>query len=344
MRKLAKVVEIDSIDPIQNADQIEVATIGGWKVVVKKGEFTVGSKAIYIEIDAFLPEGNPLWQFLVDKSSRVFNEVKGHALKTIKLRGQISQGLILPLTEDYPLDIDLTEILGIVKYEKPLSGELSSMAKGSFPILIPKTDQERIQNLTGKWDELKTKQYEVTEKLEGSSMTVYLIDGVFGVCSRNLDLLKDENNPFWQAAIAHDLEDKMRKVLGDNIAIQGELIGEKIQGNYYGLTGRNFHAFDIYDIQKGQYISPESRRYLCKFMGVDHAPVLWESLSIKPIFPHGTFQDQLKELMDACDYGYSEINSKKKREGFVFKSTSSSGDRTSFKIISNAYLLGENNV
>lgn len=95
-RKLASFRTVDAIEPIEGADAIELAVIGGWKVVTKKGEFQPGDPCVYFEIDSFMPDGVPAWQFLVDKSARIFNGVKGHKLRTIKLRGQISQGLILP--------------------------------------------------------------------------------------------------------------------------------------------------------------------------------------------------------------------------------------------------------
>jgi RNA ligase (TIGR02306 family) len=97
-RKLVTVRQIDNLEPIDGADAIEVATIEGWKVVVKKGEFKVGEQCVYFEIDSFLPEGNPAWQFLVDKQGREFEGVRGHRLRTIKLRGVLSQGLALPIT------------------------------------------------------------------------------------------------------------------------------------------------------------------------------------------------------------------------------------------------------
>lgn len=180
-RKLVTVRTIDALDPIEGKDLIEVATIEGWKVVVKKGEFKIGDPCVYFEIDSFLPDGNPAWQFLVDKSSRTFEGQKGHKLRTIKMGGQISQGLALPLCAveyidlvvngqpEYETfddatgvaiasiceqqkhlairDIDFSALLGIKKYEVPLPAELAGQAKGLFPSFIQKTDQERCQNL-----------------------------------------------------------------------------------------------------------------------------------------------------------------------------------------------------
>lgn len=115
-RKLASIRVIDDVEPIIGADAIEVVTLGGWKVVTKKNEFSKGDLCVYFEIDSFLPAGVPAWQFLVDKSSREFEGVVGHRLRTIKLRGAVSQGFVLPISSlfkvveiDGKLYIDLSD-------------------------------------------------------------------------------------------------------------------------------------------------------------------------------------------------------------------------------------------
>lgn len=102
-RKLVTIRTIDAIGPIEGADAIEVATIGGWNVVVKKNEVKVGDKVFYFEIDSFLPDGNPAWQFLVDKQGRTFEGKLGHRLRTVKLRGTTSQGLVLRLDQVFKI-------------------------------------------------------------------------------------------------------------------------------------------------------------------------------------------------------------------------------------------------
>jgi hypothetical protein len=160
-RKLVTIRTVGALDPIPGADAIEVATVEGWQVVVKKNEVKVGDKVVYFEIDSFLPTGNPAWQFLVDKSGRTFEGVVGHRLRTVKLRGQVSQGFIIPLDAvptvvDYIFSLpeetdlrslDLSELLGIKKWEQPLPAELAGQAEGLFPSWMRKTDQERCQNL-----------------------------------------------------------------------------------------------------------------------------------------------------------------------------------------------------
>jgi RNA ligase (TIGR02306 family) len=334
MRKLAKIVEIDALLPIEGADAIECAVVGGWKVVTKKGEYKVGSRAVYCEIDSWIP--HKLAPFLSKgKEPREFEGIQGERLRTIKLRGQLSQGLLLnlddviPWTNSYQLDEDVSEVLGIIKWEKPINAQLAGICKGNFPTLIPKTDQERVQNLTKEIAVAQGSVYEVTEKLEGSSMTCYLIAGEFGVCSRNMDLKRDENNSFWQVAIRNDIENLMRQ-RGDNIAIQGELIGPGIQGNIYKLSKPELYVFDIYDIQEGSYITPDLRRAIITGMGLNHVPVLESNFKL---------ETDVEGLLTKAE-GHSVLGdiTGPEREGLVFKQVN--GGMT-FKAISNKYLLGE---
>jgi RNA ligase (TIGR02306 family) len=197
MRKLATIRKIEELNPIEGADKIELATVGGWKVVCQKGLYNVGDLAVYFEIDSWIPHAVAPFLTKPEHFPKVFDGVEGERLKTIKLRGQLSQGLLMPLAEiskffsvtpHWSEDEDVTEILGIKKWEKAIPAQLAGVCKGNFPSLIPKTDQERVQNLKKEIQAAQGLVFEVTEKLEGSSMTCYLIDGEFGVCSRNMNL------------------------------------------------------------------------------------------------------------------------------------------------------------
>lgn len=335
MRKMATLRVIDAIGPIEGADAIEVATVGGWKVVVKKGEFTVGARAVYCEIDSWIP--TELAPFLSKgKEPREFEGVKGERLRTVKLRGQLSQGLllnldaVLPGTNSFQDGDDVSEVLNIRKWEMPMNAQLAGLVKGTFPSQIPKTDQERVQNLNKEIAAAEGMMFEVTEKLEGSSMTCYLIDGEFGVCSRNMDLKRDENNAFWATAIREDIEAKMRDTGSDaQFAIQGELIGPGIQNNIYKKSGTEFYVFDVYNIQTGEYLTPAFRRALIERMGLNHVPL------INPNYPIVASIDGLLEAAE----GASVLSPMRiEREGIVFKQVD--GGMT-FKAISNKYLLGE---
>lgn len=353
MRKLATIRTIDKIEPIPGADKIVKATVGGWQLVTAiDNGFSAGDAVIYLEIDSWVP--TEIASFLSKgKEPRVFNGVKGERLRTVKLRGQISQGLLLPLSvlpessgilvigNDVPresLDVDVSEILNIQKWEPPINPQLAGIQRGTFPSFIPKTDQERIQNLKGELEYWvgSPLTWEETEKLEGSSMTVYLNipsetpEDDFGVCSRNMDLVRDANNTFWKVAIRDNLEEKMRGYT-DGFALQGELIGPGVQGNIYGLTEHRFMVFDIYDIKAGKYVLPRARREICTNLGIDHVPVLGTAVSLNG----ETMESMIRRADGASVMG--DIKGPR-REGLVYKCNEVD---PSFKVISNEYLMGE---
>jgi len=335
-RKLATIRKIAAIEPIEGADAIEVAVVDGWKVVVKKGEFQVDSLACYVEIDAWIP--TELAPFLSKgKEPREYEGVKGERLRTVKLRGQLSQGLLLPVTSDICVKLgavdadlegaDVTEALGIIKWERPMNAQLAGMARGNFPSLVPKTDQERIQNLTRSFDEFMLDTWSVTEKLDGSSCTFYLDDeDVFHVCSRNLDLKEDDANSFWKVARKFQIEDIMRRNFMKGMAIQGEMIGEGIQGNQY-KTQLDFYVYDMYNTHTGQYILPVQLKAACERLGLKHVPILAKGVTL--------VGSSIQSILSEAE-GKSQLNGSE-REGVVFKSESIH-DR-SFKAINNKWLL-----
>jgi RNA ligase (TIGR02306 family) len=325
-RKLASIRRISSLSPIPNADFIELAKVDGWQVIVKKGEFEVNDLVVYFEIDSFVPTF--VCPFL--KNQREYNSVMGSHLKTIKLKGVISQGLILPRSVCTSVlhkeGMDVTSELEVQLYEKPIPAQLSGIAKGNFPSFIPKTDQERIQNISDElWSKYRTVQWEVTEKLDGSSMTMYFKDGMFGVCSRNLELDRSqENNTFVQVASAY--EDLMSEFEA-NIAVQGELVGPGIQGNHYRLSKPEFYLYNVYDIDAQRYISPAKARVMAIQLDMHYVPVIHE----KTLLP-----ETKEEVLMSAD-SFSWLNdSLIPNEGVVYKSSLGS-----FKAISNKWLLNE---
>lgn len=325
---MASIRKIDGIRPIEGADAIEAAVVGGWTVVVRRGEFAVGDLVVYLEIDSWVP--HDLAPFLSKGSEpREFNGVKGERLRTVKLRGQVSQGLLIPAWGTFPEGTDMTEALGIQKYEASIPAQLAGDVEGPFPSVIPKTDQERIQNLTEElkeWQDNSAFTWEATEKLDGSSMTVFVTGDTEGVCSRNWALKETEGNGLWRVARAEQLIEKIRST-GRNLALQGELIGEGIQGNRYNVRGQEFHLFDIYDIDRGEYMTPFERRTFCNTHGIKHVPVIATETVI---------QEFVQGLLDMAE-GKSMLNDKAEREGLVFKCNTFGGP--SFKVISNKFLL-----
>ena len=367
MRKLASIRRIADILPIEGADAIEVAVVDGWKVVIKKGEFAVGDSAIYLEIDSWVP--HEIAPFLSKgHEPREYNGVKGERLRTIKLRGQVSQGLLLNYWDfpevvtafhktrvvnpnDTDSNFDVTDILGIQKWEAEIPAQLQGQAAGSFPTsLIPKTDQERIQNCFGEiakrakrfatekvWnaetqtleehpvvlsEDFEEPTYEVTMKLDGSSCTIFRWEGELRVASRNLELkLNEENKDNTFVAMALKIGDK----IPDGFAFQGELMGPGIQGNREGFTEHRFFVFDIFNIQEHAYLKPLSRQLECKHRGLEHVPMLGDAWNAPESVDSGL------ALADGPSINH------KIREGLVWKCNEDPS--FSFKTISNQFLL-----
>lgn len=335
-RKLASIQTVADLQPIPEADLIEVATINGWKLVVKKGQFCIGDLAIYCEIDCMLPIREE-FEFLRKSSYKKIGDKEGFRLKTIRLKGQVSQGLLLPIDTLKPLIYphhykalkagdEVTEALGIWKYELPIPAQLVGVMRGNFPNFIPKTDEERIQNLTTVYPNFQKNKFYVTEKLDGSSATFYYNNGLFGVCSRNIDLFEDAENSFWKVARQLDLE-TILSTLG-NYSFQGELIGEGIQGNPYKLKGQQVHFFNAYNIDGQHYCDYETFKGFMESFNLQHVPVLNESFALP---------DTIDELILSAE-GKSVLNEQTEREGLVIRSHNRN---ISFKVISNKFLLKE---
>jgi RNA ligase (TIGR02306 family) len=332
-RKLASVVKIADIQPIVGADAIMVASVKGWKVVVKKDEYKVGDLAVYYEIDSFLPI-RPQFEFLRKSSFKRMGSSEGFRLKTIRLRGQISQGLLTPIPEGIsnPKEgDDLTEALDIVKYEPPIPAQLAGKIKGTFPSFIPKTDEIRIQNFESEvgFSPVGERAY-VTEKLDGTSFTCYFNNGVFGVCGRNWELSETDDNSLWRMAKMLELKEKMTK-LGKNIALQGELIGAGINGNLYGMSDHKLYFFTGYDIDKGRRMFFDELEWVLFGLQLQMVPVLEKYGFVIPN------ENNIVDYMLKYAEGKSVLNMEVDREGVVVRGLER---EFSFKAISNTYLLG----
>lgn len=348
-RKLVTIRTVGEILPIDGADAIETAKVDGWQCVVKKGVFRPGDLGVYCEIDSFMPV-RPEFEFLRKGCyKRLADGSEGFRIRTIRLRKTLSQGLLLPMT-DFPgmsteIGADVTEALGVIKYEPPIPAQLSGKIRGNFPGFLRKTDQERIQNLYGKYAEsFRDQWFEATVKLDGSSCTVYRRDESFGVCSRNLDLVEDDANSFWNVVNRLGLRDVLSRY-GKNIALQGELVGEGIQKNAERLTGQHFYLFDVFDIDAQRYLTPDERYIVLKDLIVliheGRAPVVGDILKHVPVID--TFKPFLQmNLEQILEYAEGKSINSDNREGVVFKSADRiDGEVVSFKAISNRYLLEE---
>lgn len=268
-RKLATIRRIVAIEPIVGADRIVLAIVDGWQSVVKKDEFKVGDLVVFAEIDSVLPF-KPWSEFLRDKRS----PDKVIRLKTCKLKGTLSQGVIFPLDiidlETFPLiveeGLDVTEHLGIEKYNPQIPAHLAGKVKGNFPThIFPKTDSERLQNL---WhdkfkDEIQGVRFVSRVKADGTSFSTFIHNGEVGVCSRNLMLdLTDEGNVYVEMFKKYNLEE-MFKSLNRNLVIQAEVIGPGIQKNRLNVSEKQIQVFDIFDIDTHRYFDYHDLMLFC---------------------------------------------------------------------------------
>jgi RNA ligase (TIGR02306 family) len=333
-RKLATIEKIIDIQPIPNADSIERITVRGWHCVAKKGEFKVGDCCVYIEIDSLLPI-RPEFEFLRKSCYKQYEGAEGFRIRTQHLRGQVSQGIVFPLSilPKYivPVQgIDVTDDLGIIKYDPPLPACLSGIAAGVYPVFIQRTDEKRIQNYTEFFPaifERKDIKYYTTEKLDGSSGTYFLMNDKFSVCSHNLELIETKDNTFWQVARELAVEEKLRLVKR-NIALQGELIGPGIEKNRYKLNKQTIRYFSIFDIDRYRYFSFNEFTEMMKILALPTVPIVSYSY---------TMPDSIDDILNVGD-GTSVLNKDTLREGLVFRAIGVN-EHISFKVLSNAYII-----
>ena len=334
MRHLVSMKTIDTLSPIEGADRIEKATIGGWNVVVAKGLHTEGDKVIYLEIDSVLPEDNPVFaEFMKHGVKNVVtfdgDEVRGHVLRTIRLRGQYSQGAILPLSVT-GLSSDATveevdqwgEAQGVFKYDPPAVFSNSGII-GNYPVKYARqTDSERVQNLTDAFlQSLNPNEWIASEKVDGMSATFFKDeDGVLRAASRNYEV-KTDQGIFQEIIAKYDLENKM--VAG--AMIQGEIFGEGIQKN--PLQKKGHHLLVFHD----------------NGVGDDDYRAWIDGLRV-PVYEDFTLPSTVSGAVEQVDGLKSLLNPKVQAEGVVWWNTTGTiyselGDRANFKAINNKFLL-----
>ena len=189
-RKLATVRTIREITSIDGADRIEIVKVDGWQSITQKNQFKLGDQAVYFECDSWLPN-EPRYAFLKERCYRKNELGEGMRLKTMKLKKQLTQGLLMPLS-DYPEipcnadgryneELDYTELLNVKLYEVPVSANLAGQVRGQFPSYITKTDEERIQNEIEYFSLYKDVTFEASEKLDGcldENTTILTEDGL----------------------------------------------------------------------------------------------------------------------------------------------------------------------
>ena len=324
-RSLVHIESIKELNPIPDADRIVSAKVLGWNIVVKKDEFKVGDKVVYFEIDSVVDSANPYFAFLADRKFKV---------KSMRLRGALSQGLVAPLSilsnysdrTEWAIGEDVTELTKTIKFEPPIPVQLQGQVKGSFPThLISKTDELRVQSFPDVINELKGLNCYSSIKCDGTSLT-FINDGTRRVCSRNIEFKVEENPDNLYVKMSQNIN------IPEGFAIQAEICGPGIQGNKMGLSEPKLFVFNVYNLSEHKYLDYGDFIDFCKHNG----------LTTVPILSVGTFDytvEQLLEIVSSLKYDNGSP-----AEGVVIRPLTEIYSqvlkgRLSIKAISNEFLL-----
>ena len=343
MRKLASIQRIWKIEPIEGADRIELASVLGWQCVVNKGQFRPMDLAVYFEIDSFLPI-RPEFEFMRTSSYRKTDIMgEGFRLRTMRFQGQISQGLLLPISQfpelptEVTLGMDVTNVLGVKKWEIEEKVTTGGTVIGNLPVDVPHTDETRVQaepNLIGEFAGLE---YYITTKMDGSSHSVSLDEEGFHVTGHNYEYKDDGKSAFYELVKRDDIENKVRKYFEENnlhlLTIQGELCAPGIQQNRLKLTRPEWYVFTIR--LDGKRVGLKKMQEISETLGLQMVPVEEVGTDLPSKYP------TVDALLERADGEYPKGG---KKEGIVIRPTEPVFSERisaalSMKVVSNKYLL-----
>lgn len=343
MRKLASIQRIWRIDPIEGADRIELAHVLGWQCVVNKGQFQEMDLAIYFEVDSFLPIA-PEFEFLRASSYRKTDIMgEGFRLRTMKFRGQISQGLLLPVSafstipSDAELGLDVTEILGVKKWEIEERITTGGTMIGTLPYDIPHTDETRVQAEPDLIRDFAGLEYYISTKMDGSSHSVGIDENGFHVTGHNYEYKDDGNSSFYELVKSMDLQTKMEAFFVKNnlsaFTIQGELCAPGIQKNRLKLTKPAWYVFTIRE--NGKRVGLNRMLEICEKLDLESVPIEEVGTDLPAKYP------TVESLLERADGNYPKGG---KKEGIVIRPTEPVyckriSASLSMKVVSNKYLL-----
>lgn len=369
-RKLAHIEQIIDLRPIKGADRIEVAIVLGWECVVKKGEFKIGDKIVYIEVDSIVPDC-PEFEFLRQRKFRI---------KTIKLKKQISQGLIVSLEtlnkisndniilSKLNIGDDVTEKMNIVKYLTPSEKQeiekltkqnkfkkfmmryswfrklvLNKIKKESFPYWVSKTDEERIQNIPQIIEQYANELVYVTEKIDYQSVTFTgkmlprfdnwigkILPKKFKFFVCSRNLINNNKESLYWT-IAKKYN--IEKILKENptITIQGEQGDTNVQGNKYKISEPTLWVFNIIDHETKYHYNNLEIANFCSLHGLTPVPILDMFLPLSELG---------KSVSDLVEFSKgTSVLTDIPREGLVVRCIKNGNKILSFKIINPEFLL-----
>ena len=343
MRKLASVQRIWKIEPIEGADRIELAHVLGWQCVVNKGQFKPMDLAVYFEVDSFLP-ARPEYEFLRASSYRKTDVMgEGFRLKTMKFCGQISQGLLLPL-DTFPAipanvepGFDVTELLGIRKWEIEERITTGGTMIGTLPYDVPHTDETRVQAEPELIQAFSGLQYYISTKMDGSSHSICVDEEGFHVTGHNYEYRDDGKSPFYELVKAMGLQEKVENYVAaaglKTLTIQGELCAPGIQQNRLKLTKPAWYVFTVR--KDGKRVGLNDMLATCDELQLEHVPIEEVGMDLPAVYP------TVDALLARADGEYPKGG---KKEGIVVRTTepvynSLIGGPLSMKVVSNKYLL-----
>lgn len=343
MRKLASVQIVKDVLPIEGADRIELVLVLGWQCVAKKGEFSKGDKCVYFEIDSFLPI-RPEFEFLRSSSYKKNDLVgEGFRLKTQKFRGQISQGMCLPMSilegAQYGLNEgdDVSELLGVVKFEVPEMATGGGNTIGVLPGNVPYTDEIRVQAMPELLQAFSNLHYYISTKIDGSSHSISYDSNGFHATGHNYEYKDDGSSAFYEFIKKRGLPEKLKVYRDSNniesIVIQGEFAGPGVQKNRLGLKNAEWYAFNI--CIDSRRVNLGAFEDICKELGITTVPIEETGYDLPSKYP------TVEALLERADGNYPNGG---RKEGIVIRPIEPVycdliGTDLSMKVVSNKYLL-----
>lgn len=343
MRKLASVQEVIDVKPIEGADRIELGFVLGWQCVVNKGQFKTGDKAVYFEIDSFLPI-RPEFEFLRSSSYKNNDFMgEGFRLKTMNFRKQVSQGLLLPVSnfpeinENTPVGTDVTELLGVKKWEVPERVTTGGTTIGNLPYDVPYTDETRVQAEPELIKEFAGLDYYITTKMDGSSHSISMDENGFHVTGHNYEYKDDEHCSFYNLVNKRDIKNKIETYIKDKgyktLTIQGEFCAPGIQKNRLKLKEPEWYVFTVRI--NGERVGLKKMQEVTKDLGLLMVPLEEEGHDLPSKYP------DVNSLLLRSDGEYPNGG---KKEGIVIRPTEPIYSEIvrsslSMKVVSPKYLL-----
>lgn len=329
---IVEVCEIKNIESHPNADRLDIAQVKGWNCIVGKNQYKIGDWVVFFPPDSIIPNN------IIEKYELEFLKKDGR-VGTLKLRGFISQGLVLPVTglcsEWIDLGDNVADILGIKKYEVQerivsKSGKITSK-KVQNPYFSKYTEIENVKNFDREFQEGDI--VVITEKIHGSNIRFgwlpieinfkngnvlgilrslwkkYILgekcEFVYGSHNVQLQFVNDKNF-YGKNIYAEVLKGVDKYLLPAGYIFYGEVYGKGVQDLEYGKSGLDLALFDIKNIQTGEYIDILKMFSMCTELGLMTVPILYQ----------GQFD---YNVLKKCTEGQSSICPTQLREGCVVK-------------------------